>query len=825
MSEQTFALDSDTAVAPGRSFWRRLAGLFARALRRVRLPSSLVLLAAAAMAVHGNSILLLSPNQWQRYDGLPWLGGAAVVWLAGELLGNWSVVRGWWRGLDRAGRLLAIARIAPAGMLACAFLLIIESMFADSALPLLLSALGWFAAGVILWLLLWLAGRRLRAGGASGQAVPKGLALADRGQLRGQAAPMSWRRFLLVRGTVLALAVAVTAAVWQQTADNRFHGNALWLWFASAALWSALFAPRGWVPTEWLAGRIDAWRRARWGRHWWAILCFAGIMALALVFRFARLDVLPSEMLNSDHAYEIIIALDIFRGERPVILQNFQFHESMHAYLTALVGGLPGQGFSHYSLKFTTSLESLVTVLIMFWLGMECVGREGRKYRVAMGLLCAGLVAVSYWHVVTTRYAQRTTLTPLFAALTMVYLARAMRCNRRGDYIKLGLVLGFGMYSYSAFRVWPLAVAAGLILPLALRRLSMRQRLDYVMNGLVAALIAFVVYLPQYRYFSEQPVYAQSQFTQGLFGVNPGEAIEIDPDAFATRLMSSFRDAILMFHWSGDHRSWQNVPFRPALNEFTGAFMALGLAALFARLVKRPRDPALWLLPMIILIAMLPSALVLAHPLANPSNTRVSGAIPAVYMLVALPMLTLASRLASEFRPPWGKLAGAALCISIVLAGAQRNAIAYFNEFAQVNIQPGESYRHIGMSMRGIVGSGGSWGNIFMISGAGLRNDARNVFIEAGEPDLVAVASMDGMINYLRHSSQLVNKYRLDPNEDILFFLSSLDYESVQRLQQWFPDGRAVEISDPAYMRLNYLIFRVPAPGEAGLRDILDRHA
>ena len=44
----------------------------------------------------------------------------------------------------------------------------------------------------------------------------------------------------------------------------------------------------------------------------------------------------------------------------------------------------------------------------------------------------------------------------------MIYLIRAMRENRRSDFIKLGLALGFSMYGYIACRMLLLAAIAGI---------------------------------------------------------------------------------------------------------------------------------------------------------------------------------------------------------------------------------------------------------------------------------------------------------------------------------------------------------------------------
>ena len=56
----------------------------------------------------------------------------------------------------------------------------------------------------------------------------------------------------------------------------------------------------------------------------------------------------------------------------------------------------------------------------------------------------------------------------------------------------------------------------------------------------------------------------------------------------------------------------------------------------------RRRDAFDWALLPLILIMMLPSALSIAYPIENPSATRMSGTLPGVYLLAALPLALLA---------------------------------------------------------------------------------------------------------------------------------------------------------------------------------------
>ncbi|PJF20508.1 MAG: hypothetical protein CUN56_15815, partial [Phototrophicales bacterium] len=165
-------------------------------------------------------------------------------------------------------------------------------------------------------------------------------------------------------------------------------------------------------------------------------------------------------------------------------------------YLMALFSNLPGLGFNHFTLKLLAAIQSLITLPILFWLGVEVMGEKNRRFGVLVGLLLMALVAVSYWHVAISRQALRIVMTPIFTALLMIFLARAMRHNRRSDYIKAALVLGFGLYAYQAIRMLPVVIVAGIFIAILVQNISWRERLRYGVNLAVLVFISFMVFLP-----------------------------------------------------------------------------------------------------------------------------------------------------------------------------------------------------------------------------------------------------------------------------------------------------------------------------------------
>ena len=584
------------------------------------------------------------------------------------------------------------------------------------------------------------------------------------------------------------------------------------IWFASALFWSLFFAPRGWNVFNWASGLIDAARYYSVPKHRPIILALFCIMVIGASIRLTQLDTLPPEMLHSDHRIAIVGAYKISQGQWPIMYEDWQAVESMHYYLTAAFAKLTGLGFDHYTLKLVAAFESLITLPVLFWMGVELMGRQNRKFGLAMGLMVSGLVAVSFWHVAITRYALRTHLTTLFAALVMIFIVRAMRDNRRSDFILLGLLLGYAVYAYTACRILPGAAAAGIGLALLLRRRPWRERLLYLGHSAIAGFIFLLVLLPWYRFSLDYPFLANRQVAGNVLGIAPGEPIEIDPDAFLTGLMGNYRDALLVFNFVGDHRIYHGIPYEPSLDVYTGAFLVLGLAAWFRHTLKSRQDPVWWFLPLLILIMMLPTTLSIAAPEDNPSNTRLSGAIPAIHLLAALPIVAIAYQLARSLPRRLGKVSAVAFCILVLLLANQSSASMLFNDWAARQENPSLSFRHIGKTLQGITDSDVPWGNVVMIAGPGFHVDHRNVFISAGNPEFTAAPVLDDVIAVLDQGRNRRDDYRLDPDRDLVFFYSPTDEDSARKLLQWFPNGTTIEIFGPDYMTGSYLLMRVPYP-------------
>jgi hypothetical protein len=287
-------------------------------------------------------------------------------------------------------------------------------------------------------------------------------------------------------------------------------------------------------------------------------------------------------------------------------------------------------------------------------------------------------------------------------------------------------------------------------------------------------------------------------------------------------LTNNIRNALLMYNWKGDVAWISGQPNHPAMDSFTGGFLIVGLAACGAMIVRRRTDPVYALIPVMVLIMLLPSALSVAMTIENPSATRTTGSLPPAYLLAALPLGLLVTQIRKIVVGQRGAIVAFGFSAIIILGAFEVNANVYFNKYRETYEISSLPYSEAGRILRGFAISDGSYGNAFMIAYTHWW-DHRAVGMEAGINDWT-----NGIVDYRQVPDFLSdtwlcveNKYRLDPEKDLLFFYNRNDEAAGLQLTEWFPTGRSALID--SYQRGDdYMLFRVPALGVEGLRRFLE---
>jgi 4-amino-4-deoxy-L-arabinose transferase-like glycosyltransferase len=388
-------------------------------------------------------------------------------------------------------------------------------------------------------------------------------------------------------------------------------------------------------------------------------------MVLCLLVAAAlRLPDLPTAPpgLHYDEAANAVLATEIgLGGQRPVFISSYTGKEVLFFYLA---GGLMRLiGSSVFVLRLTAAFVGLLTIAATYWLGQE-VFRDRR-----LALVAAALLAVSFWHVLFSRYGFRAISQPLLQALTVAALLRGLRREQWRWLAAAGVFLGLAAYTYLAVRLFPvlLFVAA---LPLLLSRRNGNQRRRQL--ALFAA-VALVVVAPLLYYFATHPA---------AFWVRIGQ---VAPDTAGPGLSAgeSYLRSLAMFFLRGDPYRRFNLAQRPLFDWFWGGLLLVGWIVCVLRWrrlrLDRQRSAAL-LLILAPFLMILPTALAVNEIV--PSNLRAIGLIPFVFYLPAAGLVTLLADLERRFGWPGTAPAVVASGALVLMAGGLFTERAYFRIWA-----------------------------------------------------------------------------------------------------------------------------------------------
>jgi hypothetical protein len=647
---------------------------------------------------------------------------------------------------------------------------------------------------------------------------------------------------------LLALALVFAAGAFFFNSGNRFTFFGILAWVLSILLTIFALAPRDWqffASIRERAARLAAFPREDPATFFTLLL----IMGIASFIRLQNLDVMLPEM-TSDHVEKLLDAQQVSNGELPVFMEQNGGRDIAHFYLLALADKIPGVDLNFMTLKILSALEGIVTIPLFYALGREIIGERDRRLGKIVGIAFALVGAIAYWHIQLSRIALRIALTPIVASLLLIYLTRAVRYNRRADFIKAGLVLGFGLYAYQAVRMMPLVVIAAVVLAILFNARNWRITRAYLLNFVALVITAFVVFVPLFRYSVQYPQYFWSRTTGRLLGedfvstINAAGQTITREASFSDRLEAfvgnigilsqNMVNALKMFNYRGDIIFLHNAPDYPHLDPFLGAFLIVGLAGWVVWMVRR-REAVDWLVPVAILIMLLPSAFAIAAPNENPSATRASGALPLVLFLVAFGVASVYTLLTHliprEFRRIAGTL-GAAVLVGLVF---NHTSWVIFEPYRYVYFQSWHPGSQAGDIMQGFTESGGSYGNTWI-----LRYqywwDYRAIAIEAGlrpgtwQNGDIPIVQLPERLRDARSSPM----YPLDANKDLLFFYHREDAEAEARFREWFPQGYSTTYEvylpsldneaqrpDNRFPEKDFKTYRVPALGEEGFNQFL----
>ncbi len=568
------------------------------------------------------------------------------------------------------------------------------------------------------------------------------------------------RRISRQRLILLGVSAIATAVNILYSRDNNFEAVGLISWGLSVGALMAAFweGPRPGLSPSWCG--ID--RRGWWLS--WEGVALTSLLALGAFFRLWRLHQVPPEQ-TYDHAFNLLDLYDLQRfPEKPVFFPRNMGREPAFFYWAAAVIPLAGMELGLDGLKLASALVGLLTLLGVYRMTREVYGPW-------VAFWATLLTAVASWPVILSRLGLRCCMAPLASAWAFYFMLRGLRSGHRNDFLWLGLILGAGMYTYTAFRIVPLAVAlCWAVVWLTARRQELGRRLRWE-NLALTVLTALLVSIP---------LAGMALVDPHSFWMRTSWYVEDYPHVERPLLvfLYNLKNLALMFHWRGDTAAITSLPGQPVLDPILGGLLGLGTVVVIGRIARRRNTDVLSLgLVVAGAVSMLPSALALSHPGENPSVMRTSCAIPVVFAVAALPMGLWTQGIwanMTQRRPR--VLAGIAVAVLIA-------ALVGVN-FHRVFVRYADAYRRVVLdidplitAIRGFAATVGSAEKVYAIACGGWL-DPQIIAFQLGVPRWP-------------HCLENAEAAADHAGGARMYLLYPYDDENLQRLEQLFPECTA----------------------------------
>ncbi len=297
------------------------------------------------------------------------------------------------------------------------------------------------------------------------------------------------------------------------------------------------------------------------------------IVLIGAALRFYRIGELPPGLYR-DEAFYGLDALRVLNGDFSLYFAANNGREGLFMYLLAASIGVLGR--TPLALRIVPAIVGTITVVAIYF-----AARNMFSHRV--GVLSAGILAITFWHVAISRVAYRAILLPLALCVLMACVFAALRTNnlRKRLFFSTcaGVAFGLCFYTYTSGQfALPMVAAFAISLLLGLRRDLFARRSEEAvyrrrMSALVFGIAAFIVLAPLLVWLAQHA---------NLYFNRAGQVSILSPainngDLWGT-LLNNIVKAIGMFAFQGD-RIWRhNLSLRPVFDGFLGVAFFIGVA-------------------------------------------------------------------------------------------------------------------------------------------------------------------------------------------------------------------------------------------------------
>jgi len=348
---------------------------------------------------------------------------------------------------------------------------------------------------------------------------------------------------------------------------------------------------------------------------------------------------------------------EVLSGHPTLYFTGASGHEPL--YHTLHAGALPLVGMNPLGGHLLSIACGTLTIPLTYALGRRLLSRSA-------GLLAATFLTSSFWSLMYSRIALRHAMVLPFALAALYGMWRSSFIGNRLSRIAnrllpvgCGLSLAAALYTYTVARLLPLILLTfGLYLALVHRDRFRRWWRFLLAVLLVAAALTAPLWVAIARGRSEaaaQGIGADARIAELSGPLRELQGGDLGP------LIENARTTLGMFHATGDPEWLYNLSGRPVFGPVGAALFFAGLAFCFCRF-RRPEYAFL-----LIWLAFGISPALITLPPSSLGHTIL--AQPAVYLLMALPLAELRSRI-RDLRPRIRNLESALPLLAIVMVAS-----------------------------------------------------------------------------------------------------------------------------------------------------------
>jgi len=506
-------------------------------------------------------------------------------------------------------------------------------------------------------------------------------------------------------------------------------------------------------------------------------LILIGILLLALFFRFYQLTQVPPPLYSDEAAYAMDALKTFQRGDFKVFYPDNYGREGLFMWLNALVFKIFGP--SLLAFKLTGAVFGFLTVLGIYLLAALVFNKK-------VAIWAAFFASFSFWPVHFSRLGFRACLMPLFSLLAFYFLIRGLEGKRFFDFLLGGIFLGLGFYTYLAYRMMVIIILVFLVVLFWKKKKLFLEKI----KGLVSYLgVGIITALPLGLYFLNNP--------QDFFGRAQGVSVFSLPNPFLAFFKSLSLNFLSFFafgdlNWRHNFSGWPLLIFPLSLFFIFGLiwFLIKG----FRYLLDQEESIYYFFFLLWFLVMLLPAALAFE---GSPHSLRLIGEIPPVFIMAAFGWDWFSKRIKN-----WKYLTVFFLLLLCLLPGEEfyRYQVVWASK-KEVQAEFTGQLANIAFYYNQLDPS---WKKYVLCNLGGVEVDGYPIqaqtikFLTFGQSQVYFLNKEDLFNLPLKPQSQKFIISLMQPDDQILSFL-----------QEKFPQGKVLKISNPPNPQLEFYAFQI----------------